>query len=205
MTERFGLLREIPGRDNRSLALPESCRGVDGVQQREPGQLSWVNCPETFHVTGLTKNGIVVLRMSRNPSMTFLASRAVFVLGLLCILVFTQAGFSQLLSEACGVEASMPSEGRASTSTVDCHQCCAVMPCCLTSKPASDTPSRPEPLSNERSHQSDHAPVAATLTLVPTFDVFASPQKSRLLAGNRQFQPARRCAPRGAVSCIWLI
>ena len=205
MTERFGLLREIPGRDDRSLDLPEGCRGVDGVQQRKPGQLSWVNCPETFHVTGLTKNGIVVLRMSRNPSMTFLAWRAVFVLGLLCTLIFTQAGFSQLPSEPCGVNASISSEGRASAPGVDCHQCCAAMPCCLTSKPASDTPSRPEPLSNEQGQQLDHAPVVATLTLVPTFDLFASPQKSRLLAGNRQFQPARQCAPRGAVSCIWLI
>ena len=160
---------------------------------------------ESFRVAGLTKNGMLNLGMPRNPSTTFLASRAVSVLGLLCILIFTQAGFSQLPSEPCGIEASMSSEGRASASTVDCHQCCASMPCCLTSKPAADTPSRPEPLGNERSQQLDHAPVVATLTLVPTFDFFASPQKSRLLAGNRQFQPAHQCAPRGAVSCIWLI
>ena len=176
---------------------------------KQPASFSTIsqygNRSESFHVAGRREHGIISASMSKSQSMTFLASRAVFVLGLLCILIFTQVGFSQPPSEPCGIEGSTSSEGRASTSTVDCHQCCAAMPCCLTSKPASDTPSRPEPLSNEHSQQLGHAPVVATLTLVPTFDFFASPQTSRLLTGNKQFQPVREHAPRGAVSCIWLI
>lgn len=158
-----------------------------------------------FHVAGSTKNGMFILRMFRNPGTTFLASRTAFVLGLLCVLIFTRAGFSQLPGEPCGIEASTLSEEHASTPAVDCHQCCAAMPCCLTSKPASDAPPRPEPLSNERGHQLDHAPVAVTLTLVPTFDFFASQRNSRLFAGSKAASPTRERAPRGAVSCIWLI
>ena len=73
-------------------------------------------------------------------------------------MIFAQAGYAKTLGASCVMVKAVSVEERTTLAPVDCHQCCAAMPCCLTSKPPSEAPSRPEPLSNERSHQIDHAP-----------------------------------------------
>lgn len=131
-------------------------------------------------------------------------AKLVLVVGLLCSVMFARAGGAQPAMLACAVAG--PSQAQAVASPlVNCEDCCAAMPCCLLSKKTTDAPARPEPLSNERSSQLDHAPVAATFTPVPTFDFLTALQRPRILAKNRVAQPRCDCAPRGAVSCIWLI
>lgn len=133
-----------------------------------------------------------------------LMAKLVLVVGLLCGVIFAQVGIAQPAAVACAVAAPSQMQTVAAPA-VNCLDCCAAMPCCLLSKKAADTPVHPEPLSTERNFQSDHAPVAVTFTLIPTFDFLAPLQSPRILAKNRVAQPKRECAPRGAVSCIWLI
>ena len=133
-----------------------------------------------------------------------MAAKLVLIVGLLCGVVFTQVGNAQPAALSCTV-ASASQVPTVAAPAVDCQDCCAAMPCCLLSKKAPDAPVHPEPLSNGRSSQLDHAPVAVTLTPVPTFDFLAPPQLPKVLAGSRVAAPRRECAPRGAVSCIWLI
>ncbi len=133
-----------------------------------------------------------------------MVAKLVLVVGLFCGVIFAQVGNAQPAALACTVAGPAPAQTDAAPA-INCLDCCAAMPCCLLSKTAPDVPTHPEPLSNERNSQLDHAPVAVTLTLVPTFDFLASLQPARILAKNRVAQPKRECAPRGAVSCIWLI
>lgn len=132
-----------------------------------------------------------------------IVARFVFVVGLLCSVIFAQVADAHLPALACTVAGF--SQEQTVALAVDCHDCCAAMPCCLLSKKASEVPAKPEPMSSERNSQLDHAPVAVTLTPIPTFDFLTSLPASRILARERQVQSARGNAPRVAVSCIWLI
>ena len=132
-------------------------------------------------------------------------AKAVLAVVLLCAVLLAQSGYTQPAPLACvmgGVSVDQPTTA---TPVASCQHCCTSSPCCLLSKTANDTAPHPEPLSNERNSQWDHAPVAVTFTPVPTFDFLAPLQLPRILAKDRIGQPKRDCAPRGAVSCIWLI
>ena len=131
-------------------------------------------------------------------------AKIVLAVGLLCGIVFAQMGYARPVALVCAVAG--PSQPQAvAAPAVNCQDCCAAMLCCLLSKKASDAPVHPEPLSNDRSSQLDHAPVAVTLTPVPSFNFLAPPQLPKVIARSRVAAPRRECAPRGAVSCIWLI
>lgn len=131
-------------------------------------------------------------------------AKLVLVVGLLCGIIFAQVGNAQKADLACTVASPSPVQTVAAPAT-NCLDCCAAMPCCLLSKSAADAPTRPEPLSNERNSQLDHAPMAVVFTPVPTFDFLTPQQWSRSLAKSKVVQRTWESAPRGAVSCIWLI
>jgi hypothetical protein len=142
--------------------------------------------------------------MSASLKFLPLLAKIVLIAGLFCGVISSQLGFTQSAEDAC-VMADKSAADAAAAPMVGCGQCCAAMPCCLTSKPDSDTPLHPQPLSNERSRQVDHSPVAMTLALIPTFDFLAAPPKAGTTSGNKVLAPTLGRAPRGGVSCIWLI
>lgn len=133
-----------------------------------------------------------------------MVAKLVLVVGLLGGVVFAQVANARPAALACTVAGSSQARTVAAAA-VNCQDCCAAMPCCLLSKTAPGVPAHPEPLSDERNSQLDHAPVAVVLTPVPTFDFLAPQQLPKSFARHRVARPTWEGAPRGAVSCIWLI
>jgi hypothetical protein len=124
-----------------------------------------------------------------------IVARLVLAAVLLCGMTFGQTGFSQRSVHSCHRVAAAS----------DCQPCCAAMPCCLASHRSGNTPALPEPLGNDSGHSSGHGLAAVTLTLIPTFDFLPPPSSMGATVFRRTLPLALVAAPRGAVSCIWLI
>jgi hypothetical protein len=130
-------------------------------------------------------------------------ARIILLAGLFCGVALGQAGYSQSPLDSCVVSGSPGNH--AWTAPADRHPCCAAMPCCLVSRHSANSPVLPEPLSNNGGHSLAHAQAAVTLILLGTFDFLAPPKRLGVVAGRRVAPLALGSAPRGAVSCIWLI
>lgn len=155
--------------------------------------------------TGACQNGYschLCRRMSANLRTLPFMAKVVLVVGLLSGVIFAQSGFGAPLDNPCARPSAVADQRPAAMS---CQHCCAAKPCCLVSRSHSDPTPRPEPLSTERNHSLDHASLAVTLTTIPTFAFLAPPPRSRASARDLSARATREQAPRGAVSCIWLI
>jgi hypothetical protein len=142
--------------------------------------------------------------MSTNLKMLPFLAKIVLVAGLFCGVISSQCGFAQSADAAC-VMAEKSAANAAAAPMVGCQHCCAGMPCCLTSRPEKNTPPHPEPVGNESTYQLGHAPCVATFTLVSSFDSLPLPQEAMIRVRVKAALAAHARAPRGAVSCIWLI
>jgi hypothetical protein len=133
-----------------------------------------------------------------------LLAKVLLVAGLLCAVVAVRAANWSSTEGPCVMSAAS-SANPLKTAAMGCHDCCQAAACCLLSKKSADAASHSEPLSNERSRNLDQAPSALACTFIRSLDLFPPPQKIRGLATDRAILPAVWRAPRGAVSCIWLI
>jgi hypothetical protein len=131
-----------------------------------------------------------------------LLPKLVLVLGMLCGFVFAQAGAVYSSPNVCATAGAAQADKP--VAAVSCQCCCAEAACCLLSKKSPDTSGQREPLSTAGSRPLDHAPVAlGPLSMRPC--VSLAWQKPTFLAGDKRFALPVGRAPRGAVSCIWLI